>query len=271
MYTIAGATGFIGRALVHTLQARNAQLQIADRNEAFASSNNFGHLIYAIGLTADFRSRPFETMRAHVSKINDILEKTTFDSFLLMSSTRIYGKSSDGKEITPLVVDAADPSDLYNISKLAGESICLNSGRKNVRVARLSNVIDPDFSSGNFVDQLLTEARTGRLVLRSKSDSSKDYIHLSDAIRALLWIVEFGASSSIYNVASGFNIKTSEIIAVLAGHYKFDVETIEEAETQEFPKISIGKLNAIGYHSSTNVLEQLGEFVSSYSNRKNHA
>lgn len=268
MFSIAGASGLIGRALVQVLRERNIPLQILNREERYNSSRNFGHLIYAIGLTADFRSRPFETVRAHVCKVADILERATFESFLLISSTRIYGKSDDGQEATPLRVDTADPSDLYNISKLAGESICLNSGRKNVRVARLSNVIDPDFLSGNFLDQLLAEARSGKIVLRSKSDSSKDYIHLSDAVNALLWITENGTSSSIYNVASGQNVKTSAIVDILAYYYNFDIETIGGAETQEFPSISTQKLAAIGYCPNSNVLERLNKLVCIYSKKK---
>jgi len=33
-----------------------------------------GHVIYCIGLTADFRQKPFETIEAHVSKLAEVAQ-----------------------------------------------------------------------------------------------------------------------------------------------------------------------------------------------------
>ena len=81
--------------------------------------------IFAIGLTADFRSRPLDTMDAHVSALAEVLRCGRFDSLTYLSSTRVYAGLPRGCGNATLVVNPSDASDLYNLSKLAGEALCL--------------------------------------------------------------------------------------------------------------------------------------------------
>ena len=57
-------------------------------------------MIYAIGVTADFRTRPFETMEAHVSVLCEILRDARLDSLTYLSSTRLYGGAASTGEGT---------------------------------------------------------------------------------------------------------------------------------------------------------------------------
>ncbi len=144
-----------------------------------------GHVLYCIGLTSDFRSRAYDTTRAHVSVLTEILANADFDSLLYLSSTRVYARSSAGSEQTTLSVDVTDPSDLYNISKLAGESLCRACGRTGVRVARIANIVGYDPDSQNFLPSLIRAALAGRIVLQSDPASAKDYVLLDDVIALL--------------------------------------------------------------------------------------
>jgi hypothetical protein len=81
-----------------------------------------GHVIYCIGLTADFRSRTFDTVEAHVCTLLDVLRRGEFESIVYLSSTRLYAGSDSTSEETSIRIS---PFDVYNTSKLAGESLVL--------------------------------------------------------------------------------------------------------------------------------------------------
>ncbi len=242
MFTILGARGFIGSRLASSLQKNGVDIFTPERADNEILSRDLGHVIYAIGLTANFRSRPFDTVRAHVSVLTDILDKGNFESFTYLSSTRVYQRSENSTPGSLLLVDPTDPSDLYNLTKLTGESICLNSGKLNTRVVRLSNVIGVGSSnSQNFIDSIIHEALTGKLSLKSAPDSSKDYIKIDDVISILPQIAIHG-HQKIYNLAAGKNIThlewTDQIAAILGCRIDYALN----APSQIFPPINIENL-----------------------------
>src|ERR1044072_4835036 len=139
MITVLGASGFIGSHLIKRLDELGLPFNAPGRDQTIFSGSA-GHVIYCIGLTADFRSRPFDTVRAHVCKLLEVLQNVNFDSLTYLSSTRLYGTDkSEAREEDSFRVNSLNPDDLYNISKAMGESIALNCG-KNTRVVRLSKV-----------------------------------------------------------------------------------------------------------------------------------
>lgn len=239
MFTILGASGYIGGALVASLRASNTPYLAPQRGDRTIFDRPLGHVIYAIGMTADFRSRPFDTVRAHVSVLTDILENADFNSLTYLSSTRVYTHSPTAATDSRLSVNPADPSDLYNTTKLAGESLCLNCGRKNVRVVRLSNVVGAaDTLSDNFIDEIVRDAVRGRLIMRSAPESSKDYICLDDVVRLLPEIASKG-TRPVYNVASGRNIRNDEWTTRLHEITGCVVVYEKDAPAWVFPEIDI--------------------------------
>ena len=168
-FTVLGASGYIGSRLVAHLQAQGHTVWAPTRGDTEVFTRPLGHVIYCVGLTADFRTRPFDTVDAHVGLLAEVLRRAQFDSLLYLSSTRVYMGAASTHEDAPLSVLPGDPSYLYNLTKLTGESLCHACGRPGVRVARLSNVVGPgmDSASGNLVADLLRQARQGHIVLRS--------------------------------------------------------------------------------------------------------
>lgn len=262
-FTVLGAGGFIGSALVPYLREQGHEVFAPARDEAVPYDRDLGHVIYAIGLTADFRSRPFDTVRAHVSLLTEVLERASFASLLYLSSTRVYGKSGIGSESADLTVNAADPSDLYNLSKLMGESICLHGGRSGVRVARLSNVIGLDRTSENFLFELIREARAGRILLRSAPASAKDYI-LLDEVLALLTRIALGGQQSVYNVASGRAIRNDALCSELARLTGCQVDCVPDAPVLSFPLIDASRIRDEFGWVPRSVLQVLPTLVSAF-------
>jgi nucleoside-diphosphate-sugar epimerase len=255
-YTVLGASGFIGRHLVDALRQDGHTVYAPPKGAADLFQRNLGHVLYCIGLTADFRSRPFDTMRAHVSFLTDVLEKASFESLVYLSSTRVYARCTSATEDTTISVDINDPSDLYNISKLAGESLCRSCGRKGVKIARLSNVIGDDIGSENFVFALVREALAGHIELQSDPESSKDYIVLEDVVSLLPRIAAYGKESH-YNVASGINLSHRAIVEKLVDLTGCNAVFHTGAPRYNFPAIDTKRIRTEFEFSPASVLDKL--------------
>jgi nucleoside-diphosphate-sugar epimerase len=170
-----------------------------------------------------------------------------------------------------LVVNPNDPLDLYNISKLMAESACLQSGRNTV-VARLSNVVGPDFSSDNFIFSLIREAYDSKLIrLQSAAESKKDFILLKDAVQAIVVLGEHYNPKPIYNIASGRNLSSAQICEVIAGveHCRWEVAT--GAPLLSFPDIDISRARQDLGLMPGNVLDSLEDLVCQYREKKGTA
>ena len=267
MFTVLGASGYIGGRVVARLREDGAEVFTPTRDDASIFNRNLGHVIYAIGLTADFRSRPYDTARAHVSVLTDVLEKCTFESITYLSSTRVYGHAMSGVTGRSFNVDPSDPSDLYNLTKLTGESLCLNGKADNARVIRLSNVVGSgDVRSENFIDSLVSEAMGGRLVVRSAPESSKDYIHIEDVAEMLPRIAASGRAR-IYNLASGVNVTHKEWTDEIASILPCEISYAPDAPVQVFPSIDVSQLIVEFGFSPRPVLSTLAELIAGHSTK----
>ena len=233
-YTVLGSGGFIGSRLVQRIRNSGEDVYAPIRGDEEIFDRDLGLVVYAIGLTADFRQRPYDTAEAHICYLSKILQKAQFSSLTYLSSTRVYNGAETGQETETLkVIPTADG--LYNLTKLTGEALCLQSGCG--KVARLSNIVG-DGASESFVSELISEAETGSVKLRSAVTSAKDYLLVDDAISALLAIVLCG-EVRIYNVASGKNISTAEILDALSMRFKFKVDIAEHDTEFTFPVIDV--------------------------------
>ncbi len=247
-FTVLGASGAIGSRLVTALRANGHEVLAPEREDQHWQIQPLGHVIYAIGITADFRSRALDTVEAHVCVLAPLLRSAVFESLLYLSSTRIYGASALGREDTPLVVNPRAPSDLYNLSKLMGESMCMNCGRSGVRVARLSNVVGADdVDSPNFLPSLQREARAGHINLRTALTSAKDYIHIDDVLDLLPRIAQFG-KHALYNVASGQQVTHQQWLDHLVAMTGCTAQVLEDAPVAGFAPVDVTRIqNEFGF------------------------
>lgn len=262
-FTILGASGFIGSHLRAHLEETGHECFAPARGDASVFGQELGHVIYCIGLTADFRQRPFDTVRAHVCLLAEVLEKAKFESLLYLSSTRVYTGAASGDEDAQLMA-----GDLYNISKLTGESLCFASGRANVRVARLSNVFGNDFSSDNFLPSLIRSAvADGRVILGTTLDSAKDYVSIDD-VASILPKIALAGKQRVYNVASGRNASNRELIKAIRDMTGCTMKVAEHARHVSFPPIQITCLRQEFGFSPAMVLDCLGELIAKFKGNK---
>jgi len=240
-FTILGASGFIGRHLHAHLVGCGHEVWAPARGDPEIFSRQLGHVFYCIGLTADFRQKPYDTVRAHVGVLADVLQHSCFESLVYLSSTRIYARNLIANEQSLVTVDSSNPSDLYNLSKLAGESLCRSCGRPGVKVARLSNIVGEDLQSNNFIFDLIREALAGSITLQLHPDSCKDYLWVDDAVDLLVRVAVSG-KSLVYNVASGTNVRHRELAEILVRHTGAKLAYQDDAMLVEFPRIDTRRI-----------------------------
>lgn len=214
--TVLGAGGWVGSALVNHLRSEGEIVHPITRSALndWLAAREPAHVIYAIGLTADFRGRPHATVEAHVSLLSRVLQRDALESLLLLSSTRVYGRSTNTREEAALPCLSGDPSDLYNLSKLTGEALVLQEQRPSFRVVRLSNVVGADQPCTTFLGQILQEACRGSVSIQQSPLMAKDYIDLNDVVRLLPLIARQGRQR-LYNLASGENTSHRQVATLL--------------------------------------------------------
>jgi nucleoside-diphosphate-sugar epimerase len=244
-FSILGANGFVGQRVISHLRESGHEVLGYGREEPLPS-DNMGHVIYCIGLTADFRSRPVETIEAHAALGAQLLYKCRFDSWLYLSSTRVYGGTASKEIVSEQDSISVYPSSdtTYDLSKLLGEAVCLGHGMPTVRVARLSNVYGPDQNSPTFLNSVIGELRDNEAVtIREAPDSSKDYISIDDVAHLLARIAVSG-KERLYNVASGVPVAHQQIAQRLTELTGKPVKFLTGASTRTFPRISIARIQS---------------------------
>lgn len=263
-FTVLGGNGFIGSHLVEEISRLHYDCESPAREDQSIFNKNLGHLIYAVGLTANFRERPFDTVRAHVLQLLNILENCSFDSFLYLSSTRVYLKGKKADENADVSVNSNDPEDLYNLSKLMGESICFASDQANVRVVRLSNVFGKKENSSDFLSALIGDAvEKGLVFLNTGSSSEKDYVSVEDVV-AVLPKIALSGQKQLYNLASGKNVSHRQILDEIQKITACEIKMTEAAENTIFPEISITRIQNEFNFSPSLLIPSLKSLIPEY-------
>jgi nucleoside-diphosphate-sugar epimerase len=240
-FTVFGAAGFIGSHLCRHLYEQGHEVIALSRHDPLPNQP-LGHVLYASGVTSDFRTRPLDVVESHVWKLAEAVHQGDFESFVYCSSTRVYMNAHATCEETPLPVQPNSIEDLYSISKLMGENIVLTSGLDRVHVARISNVYGPPFTSASFLDSAIRSARdSGQVHFYDAPNSSRDYIAIDDVV-TLLPQISLTGRSSIYNIASGSNTSHREIARLLHDHFGATVEYRAQGVLKQFPPIEVARL-----------------------------
>ena len=142
-----------------------------------------------------------------------------FDSFLLLSSTRVYARAHTTHEDAALPTVPADPSDLYNLTKLAGEALCLADPRATTRVVRLSNVYGIGMPAETFLGQVLREGRaTGGVTFRQGPRIRQGLCQPRARWCGCCRRSPRRGRQRIYNVAAGSNTSHAAIAVLPARH-----------------------------------------------------
>lgn len=264
-FTVFGGSGFIGKNLIKYLNGKGYEVYAPSRTEIEEVCDlgvGLGHVIYCIGMTADFRENPSETIYAHVCLLNKLLFKCQNKSFTFLSSTRLYSGSDNTQEDSLLQVSPYNPEDLYNISKLMGESLCLNAG-STIKIIRISNVYGADASSSFLADIIHDAINYGRVTFHTSPQSQKDYISINDVVN-LITNITLNGKHRIYNVASGANV-TNLDIAFSLEEIGIKCNFLHDPKTWSFPVIDIRRIKDEFDCHFSNVIDDVQALIENYS------
>ena len=232
----------MGRHLARYFHESNIGFFSHSKNDSSLFLRPLGHVIYCAGYTADFRTKMLETVESHVCLLRDLIARADFTSLLYLSSTRLYQRSQSTQEEEILYVNPHEPGDLYNLSKLMGESLCLSVKRPHMRVVRLSNVFGEEMGRENFLGSLIYDALEKKeILLQTSLSSCKDYISIKD-LPPLLTSIATKGRQRVYNVASGRNVSTQKIAEVLMQATGCTFKVDPNAIISAFPEISIERI-----------------------------
>lgn len=246
-YTVIGASGFIGRRLASNLRDAGHSVYAPARDDLSLFSRELGHVFYCAGLTADYVTRPFDTIDAHVSFLARILREARFTSLVYLSSTRLYDSLGDVRctEDISLSLNPINPRHIYDFSKGLGESLCLTVAADRTAIARLSCVFDWRTQAPGFLSEWLQRAtREKKFTLDSGTGFVRDYIQVDDVVSALRAIADQGANG-IINVASGENMSNAELAEVF-NRFGWSVSLSRDTPRQAAPVCDIQRLASLG-------------------------
>lgn len=160
-----------------------------------------------------YSEHPVETILTNVDGTKNLLERATDcrATVLFLSSVEIYGDAPDGhpfREEDTGVLDLSTARAGYTESKRVSEALCQAYASEmglDVRIARLCRVFGPTVlpTDTKASSQFLGKAIEGEdIVLKSEGRQRFSYLHVSDAVSALLTILVRGKPGWAYNVAS---------------------------------------------------------------------
>jgi nucleoside-diphosphate-sugar epimerase len=262
--TVVGGAGFIGSRLVQRFVQLNIDHATLNSRDDFAG-RDLGCLVYCVGVTSDFRTRPFETIEAHVCHLARVLGSANVSSLIYLSSCRMYRRCpSPVSESTPIPLLPSDPDDLYDASKAAGEAMCLSSGRPTI-ILRLSNVYGTDVTSPAFLPSVIRDAVCGGEVrMRQSATSCKDYVSVDDVVSVISAMAADGARFSLYNVASGVNVTHGAIADRLKEVTGCQIFWEPRVPRLEPPLVTIDRLKGELNYEPASVLDDLPALVNTY-------
>jgi nucleoside-diphosphate-sugar epimerase len=242
---ILGGNGSIGSALQEYL-ANDPELTISSPSISEYLSEAVHHdlVYYCIGMTSDFREFPYRTIEAHIEILARVLALGKFGRLVYLSSTRVYKNASSTTEDSRISVFPSDRDAIYEMSKLTGESLCILTHPDTTRIVRISNVIAKIPNPSTFLGFLASSINLEKLVLTSSLKSAKDFIYIG---QLLPYLKKIGLNSkdSIYNIASGYNLQSGEIIRELSLRFNPGIEIFsDESRIDIFPEIDISKISS---------------------------
>jgi nucleoside-diphosphate-sugar epimerase len=217
LYSVIGAGGFIGARVAQTLRADGQEVFAPGRGDEVLG-RDLGRVFYCAGLTGDYRTRPFDTVEAHVGLLSRILERGRFERLVYLSSTRVYDANPEahGREDAPLRVNPGDPEHLYELSKLLGENLTVNRSGGRGAAARISYAFDWTPDGAGFLSNWLRRAgESRRLALDTSPGEGRDYIHRDDAVAGLRAILDSDLNGLV-NVAAGRVVTNAELAEIFA-------------------------------------------------------
>ncbi|MCD7133695.1 NAD-dependent epimerase/dehydratase family protein [Limosilactobacillus rudii] len=199
---------------------RNLDYVIADLGKDLIKiDSDIDYIIHAAAVTNSklLIESPVESLETAVNGTEKILklatEKNVY-SVVYLSSMEVYGQPDDSEKTTEDklgYIDLTNPRSGYPESKRLCESLCTAYATQynlNVKVARLAQTFGAGVLPGEnrvfaqFARSIINEEN---IVLHTEGHSEGNYVYISDAIYAILFLLLNGDKGQAYNIVNEQN------------------------------------------------------------------
>lgn len=239
--TVAGGTGFIGKRLCKMLLDQGYDVRILTRHPPNRKDDNYQYQTWdpvnsQVGSIAEFVSGS----RAVINLSGEpIAQRWTFSVKQRIFASRLYSTSTLANAIRE---SDSKPEVFLNMSSVDyyGNSILKGAGEEQSEgtgfLCRLYSQLENETLEADFPHTRVVIARTGMVVgaptgafgvysILAKRGITPDYgkkirwiswISLDDLCRALIWLVETGDATQIYNIATETPYNKTELMLLLS-------------------------------------------------------
>lgn len=238
---ILGAAGFIGRYLAEKLSI-NSEVIGYDQFQlnagypiiqgSFAEEEHFEDILRENRIDTVFHlisttfpkedpsdiAQEVETNVVPTLRLLEAMRKTGVKKMVFISSGgTVYGDLQGNAHLT---TDARKPICGYGMQKKVIEDYLLFYNRcfgLDCRIVRLSNPygLPPQRPRGQGIIPIFLEKLIKREPITMFGDSLRDYIHIDDAIEAIVRFGSYTGDRKVLNIGTGIPIRTSEIVHMI--------------------------------------------------------
>lgn len=235
---------------------------------------------------SEHKAAPTSTIRANlVGTFNllDLAVSKSSKSFVLMSSSEVYGKVSDDKksisEIDYGYLDCLNPRSCYSEGKRAAETICASyNAQYGIRcvIPRFAHIYGPGLGldDGRVQSDFAANVVRGEnIVMKSDGSSKRAYTYVSDAVSGMFFALLLGDEMS-YNIADSSSIISIRELAeafIASAPEKNLQLIIDIPEGQEgmfnpakFIGLDDSRIKALGWVPKMSISEGTRRMVNSY-------
>ena len=310
---VTGATGLIGQALVRELLRQGVHVLAAVRNIKKAertfrdtehiefivsditeiANDEYGidYIIHAASITASaaFVQDPVGVIQVALSGTQRVLEiaKTNHvESMVYLSSMEVYGTPETDEKISELHGTNLNTMVLrssYPESKRMCESLCAAYWSQYgvpVKVVRLTQTFGPgvQYEDGRVFAEFARCAIENRdIILHTKGETKRSYLHIDDAVSAILTVLLKGSDGEAYNAANEESYCSIYEMARLVadkcaeGRIKVRIEEIDTESLGYAPTLHMNldteKLKKLGWIPETGLVEMYKKMISGMQKR----
>jgi len=229
------------------------------------------YIVNLVGISRCKDFNRFLTLNVNLShNILDIIQKENIEhkKIILIGSAAEYGAN---KNVPLKEEDFLLPIGAYGLSKKMQTSVMeyfSQNSNLNICLARIFNLVSQStpstFALGHFANQINQFEEKGILNTGNLA-SKRDFLHIDDAISALLTIATKGISGEIYNICSNQSFKIRDLLQIMITSTP-KIITVNEDTTPNPNNIndSYGnnnKLKQLGWSQKIDITETIKKMI----------
>ena len=226
--TVLGGSGFIGSHLCDALLKKKFKVKILDlkKNKYLKKNFKFYHgsilnisllsnaiknsdIVFNFAGLADLdisQSKPLETAKLNIiGTINSLLMCKKYKIKKFIHASSIYANTEEGG--------------FYGCSKKAAEDYIEKFCAKNkvkFSILRFGSLYGARADKGNGVNTIIVNSlKKNKAVYEGSSNTSRKYIHISDAIKACLEVIKKKYDNKFINITGKKNVKVSKLMNII--------------------------------------------------------